>query len=52
LNYVLTNRDLAQNIGNKLIEYSESESWDTAAKRTISNYRKTIGFRSSNHKKQ
>ena len=50
LNYVLTNRDLAQNIGNKLIEYSESESWDTAAKRTISNYRKTIGFRSSNHK--
>lgn len=48
LNYVLTNREVAQKIGNKLREYSESESWDTAAKRTIANYRKTMGFRSSN----
>jgi glycosyltransferase involved in cell wall biosynthesis len=46
LTFVLTNKDLAQKIGTRLTEYSELESWDTAAKRTLANYAITMGFQS------
>ncbi|MFX1578941.1 MAG: glycosyltransferase [Promethearchaeota archaeon] len=41
---VLTNKELAQKVHYNLIQYSELESWDTAAKRTLEYYRKTLGI--------
>ncbi len=48
LTEILTNNDLAQKLGSGLMKYSELESWDTGAIRTISNYAKTMGLRESN----
>lgn len=48
IHYLLVNRNIAQQISTNLIEYSESESYDVAAIRTIDYYKKTIGFESSN----
>lgn len=42
LSYLLMNREIAKQIGDNLIKYSESEAWDTAAKRTSIYYRMTI----------
>ena len=42
LSYLLVNREIAKQIGDNLIKYSESESWDTAARRTSIYYRMTI----------
>ena len=50
LKLVLTNKELAQEIQNKLIQYSKSESWDKAAERTIAYYRKTLGIEGAESK--
>ncbi|TFH00872.1 MAG: glycosyltransferase [Candidatus Thorarchaeota archaeon] len=50
INYLLVNRNIAQQISTNLIEYSESESYDVAAKRTRDYYKITMGFESSSHK--
>jgi glycosyltransferase involved in cell wall biosynthesis len=42
--YVLEHRDLADEIGEKLVQYSTAESWDTAARRTLIYYRRTLGM--------